>query len=127
LRRSGALPRLRPRPAREQCGDAVQHARNREVREELRSTNEELRSTNEELRSTNEELRSTNEELETMNDELHERSDETLQANSFLGSVLSSIRQGVALSPPAEPRFKESRLRVGRCRDERCAGRVRIA
>ena len=30
-----------------------------------------------------------------MNDELRERTDETLQANSFLGSVLSSIHQGV--------------------------------
>jgi two-component system CheB/CheR fusion protein len=43
----------------------------------------------------NEELQSTNEELETMNDELRERTDETLQANSFLGAVLSSIQQGV--------------------------------
>ena len=43
----------------------------------------------------NEELQSTNEELETMNDELRERTDETLQANSFLGSVLSGIEQGV--------------------------------
>lgn len=30
-----------------------------------------------------------------MNDELRERTDETLQTNSFLGSVLSSIHQGV--------------------------------
>lgn len=30
-----------------------------------------------------------------MNDELRDRTDETLQANSFLGSVLSSIQQGV--------------------------------
>jgi two-component system CheB/CheR fusion protein len=45
----------------------------------------------------NEELQSTNEELETMNDELRERTDETLQANSFLGSVLSGIEQGVVV------------------------------
>jgi two-component system, chemotaxis family, CheB/CheR fusion protein len=63
--------------------------------EELETTNEELQSTNEELETMNEELQSTNEELETMNDELRERTDETLQANSFLGSVLSGIRQGV--------------------------------
>jgi two-component system CheB/CheR fusion protein len=63
--------------------------------EELETTNEELQSTNEELETMNEELQSTNEELETMNDELRERTDETLQANSFLGSVLSGIQQGV--------------------------------
>ena len=63
--------------------------------EELETTNEELQSTNEELETMNEELQSTNEELETMNDELRERTDETLQANSFLGSVLSGIKQGV--------------------------------
>jgi two-component system CheB/CheR fusion protein len=63
--------------------------------EELETTNEELQSTNEELETMNEELQSTNEELETMNDELRERTDETLQANTFLGSVLSGIRQGV--------------------------------
>jgi two-component system CheB/CheR fusion protein len=63
--------------------------------EELETTNEELQSTNEELETMNEELQSTNEELETMNDELRDRTDETLQANSFLGSVLSSIHQGV--------------------------------
>jgi len=45
----------------------------------------------------NEELQSTNEELETMNDELRERTDETLHANTFLGSVLSSIQQGVVV------------------------------
>ena len=45
----------------------------------------------------NEELQSTNEELETMNDELRDRTDETLQANSFLGSVLSSVQQGVVV------------------------------
>src|SRR5262249_24098910 len=56
-----------------------------------------LQSTNEELETMNEELQSTNEELETMNDELRERTDETLQANSFLGSVLSSIQQGVVV------------------------------
>ena len=65
--------------------------------EELETTNEELQSTNEELETMNEELQSTNEELETMNDELRDRTDETLQANSFLGSVLSSMHQGVVV------------------------------
>jgi two-component system CheB/CheR fusion protein len=65
--------------------------------EELETTNEELQSTNEELETMNEELQSTNEELETMNDELRDRTDETLQANSFLGSVLSSVQQGVVV------------------------------
>jgi two-component system CheB/CheR fusion protein len=65
--------------------------------EELETTNEELQSTNEELETMNEELQSTNEELETMNDELRDRTDETLQANSFLGSVLSGIQQGVVV------------------------------
>jgi len=65
--------------------------------EELETTNEELQSTNEELETMNEELQSTNEELETINDELHERTDETLQANSFLASVLSGIQQGVVV------------------------------
>jgi len=65
--------------------------------EELETTNEELQSTNEELETMNEELQSTNEELETMNDELHEHTDETLQANSFLASVLSGIQQGVVV------------------------------
>jgi len=65
--------------------------------EELETTNEELQSTNEELETMNEELQSTNEELETMNDELHERTDETLQANSFLASVLAGIQQGVVV------------------------------
>lgn len=32
-----------------------------------------------------------------MNDELRERTDETLQANSFLGSVLSGVHQGVVV------------------------------
>jgi two-component system CheB/CheR fusion protein len=65
--------------------------------EELETTNEELQSTNEELETMNEELQSTNEELETMNDELRERTDETLQANSFLASVLSGIQQAVVV------------------------------
>jgi two-component system CheB/CheR fusion protein len=65
--------------------------------EELETTNEELQSTNEELETMNEELQSTNEELEAMNDELRERTDETLQANSFLGSVLSGIEHGVVV------------------------------
>ena len=67
------------------------------ARRELETAYEELQSTVEELETTNEELQSTNEELETMNDELRERTDETLQANSFLASVLSGIQQGVVV------------------------------
>jgi two-component system CheB/CheR fusion protein len=65
--------------------------------EELETTNEELQSTNEELETMNEELQSTNEELETINDQMGERTDETLQANSFLASVLAGIQQGVVV------------------------------
>jgi len=65
------------------------------AKRELETAYEELQSTVEELETMTEELQSTNEELETMNDELRERTDETLQANSFLGSVLSCIHQGV--------------------------------
>lgn len=63
--------------------------------EELETTNEELQSTNEELETMNEELQSTNEELQTINDELRQRTTELNQANSFLGSILASIRSGV--------------------------------
>jgi two-component system CheB/CheR fusion protein len=45
----------------------------------------------------NEELQSTNEELTTMNDELHVRGEELNQVNSFLESVLMSLRGGVAV------------------------------
>ncbi len=63
--------------------------------EELETTNEELQSTNEELETMNEELQSTNEELHTMNDELRQRSDDLNTANTFLGSVLAGIREGL--------------------------------
>ncbi|MEV8503226.1 CheR family methyltransferase [Actinoplanes sp. NPDC051475] len=79
--------------------------------EELETTNEELQSTVEELETTNEELQSTNEELETMNEELQSTNDElqsindqlrisTVQldeANSFLETVLTSLRAAVAV------------------------------
>jgi two-component system CheB/CheR fusion protein len=65
--------------------------------EELETTNEELQSTNEELETMNEELQSTNEELHTMNDELRQRSDDLNTVNSFLGSVLSGIREGLVV------------------------------
>ncbi|KAB8318001.1 PAS domain-containing protein [Tolypothrix campylonemoides VB511288] len=65
--------------------------------EELETTNEELQSTNEELETMNEELQSTNEELQTMNEELRQRSDELNQANSFLESILTSLRVGVVV------------------------------
>jgi len=79
--------------------------------EELETTNEELQSTVEELETTNEELQSTNEELETMNEELQSTNDELQsindqlrvstagldEANSFLETVLTSLRAGVAV------------------------------
>lgn len=77
--------------------------------EELETTNEELQSTNEELETLNEELQSTNEELETMNEELHstnfeletineemrQRTGQLNEVNSFLESILSSLRISV--------------------------------
>lgn len=65
--------------------------------EELETTNEELQSTNEELETMNEELQSTNEELQTVNDELQRRSEELNQSNTFLESILTSLKRGVAV------------------------------
>jgi two-component system, chemotaxis family, CheB/CheR fusion protein len=65
--------------------------------EELETTNEELQSTNEELETMNEELQSTNEELETMNDELRLRTHDLHEVNSFLESILVSLRAGVVV------------------------------
>jgi two-component system CheB/CheR fusion protein len=65
--------------------------------EELETTNEELQSTNEELETMNEELQSTNEELETMNDELRDRTDELNRVNSFMESILTSLRMGMVV------------------------------
>jgi two-component system, chemotaxis family, CheB/CheR fusion protein len=59
--------------------------------EELETTNEELQSTNEELETMNEQLQSSNEEMQAINVELHHRTDEVNRANSFLGSILSSL------------------------------------
>jgi two-component system CheB/CheR fusion protein len=65
--------------------------------EELETTNEELQSTNEELETMNEELQSTNEELQTINDEVRERSTEVMELNSFLESILTSLRGAVVM------------------------------
>jgi len=65
--------------------------------EELETTNEELQSTNEELETMNEELQSTNEELQTINDEVRERSTEVMKLNSFLESILTSLRGAVVM------------------------------
>lgn len=65
--------------------------------EELETTNEELQSTNEELETMNEELQSTNEELQTINDELSHRSEQLNHANSFLESIVTSLRCGVVV------------------------------
>jgi two-component system CheB/CheR fusion protein len=68
--------------------------------EELETTNEELQSTNEELETMNEELQSANEELQTMNEELRERTDELHHSSTFLTSILSSLRGGIAVVDP---------------------------
>ena len=65
--------------------------------EELETTNEELQSTNEELETMNEELQSTNEEIQTVNEELQRRSEELNQSNSFLESILISLKGGVVV------------------------------
>jgi two-component system CheB/CheR fusion protein len=65
--------------------------------EELETTNEELQSTNEELETMNEELQSTNEELQTINEEARDRGDELGDLNSFLESILTSLRSAVAV------------------------------
>jgi two-component system CheB/CheR fusion protein len=65
--------------------------------EELETTNEELQSSNEELETTNEELQSTNEELKTMNEELRQRTDDVYNTNTFLQSILTSVRLGVVV------------------------------
>jgi two-component system, chemotaxis family, CheB/CheR fusion protein len=65
--------------------------------EELETTNEELQSTNEELETMNEELQSTNEELQTINDELRQRSDSLNDLNTFLESMFTSLRAGIAV------------------------------
>jgi two-component system CheB/CheR fusion protein len=65
--------------------------------EELETTNEELQSTNEELETMNEELQSTNEELQTTNDELRERGNQINTASAFQQSILTSMRNGLAV------------------------------
>jgi len=65
--------------------------------EELETTNEELQSTNEELETMNEELQSTNEELQTINEEARDRGDQLGELNSFLESILTSLRSAVAV------------------------------
>ncbi|GAA2534214.1 CheR family methyltransferase [Winogradskya humida] len=65
--------------------------------EELETTNEELQSTNEELETMNEELQSTNDELQNINDQLRVSTDRLDEANSFLETVLTSLRAGVAV------------------------------
>ena len=68
--------------------------------EELETTNEELQSTNEELETMNEELQSTNEELQTINEEVRLRSEDLNRVNSFLESILTSLRAGVVVLNP---------------------------
>ncbi len=66
--------------------------------EELETTNEELQSTNEELETMNEELQSMNDELQGSNDELRDRTTQVSELNQFLESILSSLRDAVAVT-----------------------------
>jgi two-component system, chemotaxis family, CheB/CheR fusion protein len=68
--------------------------------EELETTNEELQSTNEELETMNEELQSTNEEIETVNAELGVRGEDRDKVNTFLKSILASLKSGVIVVDP---------------------------
>jgi two-component system, chemotaxis family, CheB/CheR fusion protein len=63
--------------------------------EELETTNEELQSTNEELETMNEELQSTNDELQAINVVLRHRTDELDESNTFLESILRTLRSAV--------------------------------
>ena len=65
--------------------------------EELETTNEELQSTNDELGTMNEELESMNQELKTVNDELRERSKTLNEVSTFLESLFTSMRSGIAV------------------------------
>jgi len=65
--------------------------------EELQSTIEELETTNEELETMNEELQLTNDELQTINTDLRDRSEDVHRMNDLFGSVLASLREGVAV------------------------------
>jgi two-component system CheB/CheR fusion protein len=65
--------------------------------EELETTNEELQSANEELETMNEELQSTNEEQRSMNDQLQNRTEELDRANTYLRSILASLRAAVVV------------------------------
>jgi two-component system, chemotaxis family, CheB/CheR fusion protein len=68
--------------------------------EELETTNEELQSANEELETMNEELQSTNAELQTINVEMRDRGGELDRLNSFMESVLTSLRAAVVVVDP---------------------------
>lgn len=69
-------------------------------RQDFDTAYEELESTVEEVETTNEELQSTNEELEAINTQVRLRKTELNDANSFLESILSSLRAGVVVIDP---------------------------
>ena len=60
----------------------------------------EVEQAHQSLETAFEELQSTNEELETLNDELQRRSGELNDANTYLSSVLTSLRAGVLVVDP---------------------------
>ena len=61
----------------------------------LRQLSEALQAASRELETAYEELQSTNEELQTINEELQLRSADLDRVNSFLKSILASLRGGV--------------------------------
>ena len=69
--------------------------------EELETSNEELQLTNEELETMNEELQFSNEELQTINKEMRLSGEELYKVNSFLESILGSLRGGVVVVNPS--------------------------
>jgi two-component system CheB/CheR fusion protein len=64
---------------------------------ETNQLQQDLETSNQELETAMEELQSTNEELQTVNQELHERTAELGDTNSFMSSILGSVRVGVVV------------------------------
>ena len=76
---------------------AIETGRLRSANEELLIANEEAQAYAEEIETLNEELQATNEELETLNDELQRRGGQLNEANTYLSSVLTSLRAAVVV------------------------------
>ncbi|MBI2811791.1 MAG: PAS domain-containing protein, partial [Candidatus Melainabacteria bacterium] len=68
-----------------------------QIYDELLKSNQEFEASNEELSSAHEELQSTNEELETTAQELRQSGMSLNVANSFLNSILASLRSAICV------------------------------